>query len=206
MQNTVMKLNLKIVFTIAFALLQSQYQLSFADIYIDLSDEEISISNVNILENYSIKMDEQVSTNDRVEDKTNTATKNISALPYHQYVTQASKIYSIDPLLIHAVIAVESNHNPHAKSSKGAYGLMQLMPQTSRHLKVKNRLDSKQNIMAGTQYLRELLNKFDGDISLTLAAYNAGPATVMKYGKKIPPYKETQAYIHKVMRFYHQHS
>lgn len=202
-----MKLNLKIVFTIAFALLQTQCQLALADIYIDLSeDDEISISNVHILENYTIKMVEHTSTRSNAVDKPNTSIENINALPYHQYVAQASKIYSIDPLLIHAVIAVESNHNPQAKSPKGAYGLMQLMPQTSKHLKVKNRLDSKQNIMAGTQYLRELLNTFDGDISLTLAAYNAGPATVIKYGKKIPPYKETQAYIHKVMRFYHQHS
>ena len=118
----------------------------------------------------------------------------------------AAKATTIDPALIHAVITVESKHNAKASSVKGAYGLMQLMPATAQRFNVRDKQNTKQNILAGAQYLRELLTAFNGDLNLSLAAYNAGPGAVHKYGGRIPPYKETLEYVPKVLRYYRQYS
>jgi soluble lytic murein transglycosylase-like protein len=127
-------------------------------------------------------------------------------LPYHQEVLLAANETAIEPALIHAVIATESKHNARAKSNKGALGLMQLMPATARRFHVKDRNDPKQNILAGSKYLRELLNLYQGDLTLTLAAYNAGPGAVQKYSNRIPPYKETMRYVPKVLKYYKKYS
>ena len=115
---------------------------------------------------------------------------------YEDLVREHSQRQSLRPELVRAVIQVESGFNPGATSSKGAMGLMQLMPQTARSLGVFNAYDPEENIRGGTRYLRQLLDKF-GDEQLALAAYNAGPGAVDKYDG-IPPYRETKEYVRKV--------
>jgi soluble lytic murein transglycosylase-like protein len=117
---------------------------------------------------------------------------------YEPYVLEYSNRHSLRPELVRAVIQVESGYNPRALSPKGAMGLMQLMPETARMLGVQRPYDPEQNIRGGTRYLRLLLDKYDGNEELALAAYNAGSGAVDRYGKRIPPYRETRDYVRKV--------
>lgn len=115
-------------------------------------------------------------------------------------IREASERFDLDPDLIRAVIEVESDFRPAARSRVGALGLMQLMPDTAKSLGVRNRLDPRENILGGARYLRRLIDRFSR-LSLALAAYNAGPGTVEKY-RAIPPYRETRRYVRKVLRAY----
>jgi len=126
--------------------------------------------------------------------------------PFQEHVIVAAKNTQLDPALIHAVIAAESNYNPNAVSEKGAVGLMQLMPGTARRYGVKDKeiKHPEKNITAGAQYLADLIRMFDGDLKLALASYNAGENVVLRYGRKVPPYAETQAYVPRVLRVYDQ--
>ncbi|MDJ0738695.1 MAG: transglycosylase SLT domain-containing protein [Gammaproteobacteria bacterium] len=117
-------------------------------------------------------------------------------------IARAAAASQLRPALVHAVIRAESAYRADAVSSKGAVGLMQLMPATAERYGVTNRRDPEQNLRGGTTYLRDLLQMFDNDLQLALAAYNAGENAVIKYGNRIPPYDETQGYVRKVIRFY----
>lgn len=116
---------------------------------------------------------------------------------YSDFIAAAAVQYSLDPALIRAVIHAESGFKLYAISKSGAMGLMQLMPATAKELGVTNAFEAKQNIDAGSRYLAKMLKRFNGDIELACAAYNAGPTTVANY-KGIPPYPETQAYVKRV--------
>ena len=123
---------------------------------------------------------------------------------FSSHILAAAKETKVDPALIHAVITVESGYNPSARSHAGAVGLMQLMPGTAERYGVTNRLDPAQNIHGGARYLRDLQVMFNNNTQLVLAAYNAGEQAVFKYGKKIPPYRETIAYVPKVLSHYNK--
>jgi len=121
--------------------------------------------------------------------------------PFHEFVLAAASRYGVDAELIASVMEVESNFNPKAISAKNARGLMQLLPETAARLGVKDIFDPKENIDAGTHYLHDLLQLYNNDLTLALAAYNAGPDKVQKYGD-VPPYRETQSYLKQVKRKY----
>ena len=123
---------------------------------------------------------------------------------YDDWIREAATLYQIPEALVRAVIRVESDFDPRAVSPANARGLMQLVPQTAERMMVTDSFDPRQNIFGGVRYLRVLANLFNGDIELTIAAYNAGEGAVMKYGG-IPPYQETQDYVVKVLANYRQY-
>lgn len=120
-------------------------------------------------------------------------------------VEKAAREHQIDQSLLRAVIAVESGYDPHAVSRRGAVGLMQLMPQTARRYGVRNLYDPAQNIQGGARYLRDLMGKFNNDLPLVLAAYNAGEDAIAQHGNRIPPYRETRSYVPRVLGLYRQY-
>jgi len=137
------------------------------------------------------------------EDKTqpNFKDQSVRTIDYQQVIEAKSKEYNMKTSLIKAVIRTESDWDAVAVSKKGAMGLMQLMPATARDMDVKNLFDPEENIEGGIKYLRYLLNKFNGDLSLALAAYNAGPKTVERF-RGIPPIPETQRYVKRILSIY----
>jgi soluble lytic murein transglycosylase-like protein len=130
--------------------------------------------------------------------RTTTAADRVESAPrFDDLVLAHAQRHSLRPELVRAVIQVESGYNPTATSPKGAMGLMQLMPATARLLGVRNPYDPEDNIRGGTAYLRQLLDKYDGNEQLALAAYNAGSGAVDRYGS-VPPYRETRDYVRRV--------
>jgi Rod binding domain-containing protein len=177
----------------------SRHQLGFADlVFRQLSgklDLGVPIEDIlNQVEKVQEKIDEHRIPMHQHGDE------NESFIPLIQ---KAAKQFNMDPLLIEAVIRQESNGDPHAVSSKGAKGLMQLIDSTASMLGINNSFNPEENVMGGTQYLKELLNQFDNNIELALASYNAGPGNVRKYGG-IPPFKETKDYVKNVLNHYDQ--
>lgn len=131
-----------------------------------------------------------------------TSSGSVSSLEnLEEYFKEASETYGVDINLLKAIAKQESNFNPSATSSAGAMGVMQLMPSTAKGLGVTNAYDAQQNIMGGAKLMAQNLKKYNGDVSLALAAYNAGGGNVDKYGG-IPPFKETQNYVKKVLGYY----
>ncbi|HUF21821.1 MAG TPA: lytic transglycosylase domain-containing protein [Burkholderiales bacterium] len=124
---------------------------------------------------------------------------------YDKHIRAAARAHRIEPALIHAVISAESAYNPFARSRKGATGLMQLMPTTAERYGARNLLDPAQNIHAGTRYLRDLMDMFENDLQLVLAAYNAGENAVLRAGRRVPPYSETMTYVPRVMNYYQRY-
>ncbi len=130
------------------------------------------------------------------------AAVSLDKLPYADLIASAASTHRIDAALLHAIIHVESRHNPAAVSPKGAIGLMQVLPETARRMGVSNPKPPEQNIAAGTRYLRFLLDIFGNDTRLALAAYNAGENAVIRNGNQVPPYPETRAYVPAVIDAY----
>lgn len=126
-----------------------------------------------------------------------TASDDDRAPRYHELIEAAAERHGVSAALVRAVIQAESAFNPRAVSPKGAMGLMQLMPATARELGVADPFHPEQNIHGGVAYLSRLLTRYDQNVELALAAYNAGPGAVERYGR-IPPYRETQAYVRKI--------
>ena len=125
-----------------------------------------------------------------------------SSVDVETAIEEAAARHNVDPNLVRAVIKVESNFNPNAVSRKGAMGLMQLMPSTARQLNVKNPFDPEQNVDAGVRHLKQLLESYNGDIKLTLAAYNAGAGAVAR-NAGVPHYAETQNYVRRITNLYY---
>lgn len=121
---------------------------------------------------------------------------------YQPMVASMSEQFGLSPELVHAVITVESAYDHRAMSPAGAMGLMQLMPGTAKRYGVRDAFNANENLRGGTRYLKDLMKMFGGDIKLVLAAYNAGEGAVQKYGNAIPPYRETQNYVRKVLEHY----
>jgi soluble lytic murein transglycosylase len=185
----------KIAVMVLFLLFQASPALS--DIYRYVDENGVVCYTDAPVGGYRDKVKEEPVKEFRAaERRTSGATGN-----YSEYVHKAASKYMIEPELIHAVIKTESNGNSLAVSRKGAIGLMQLMPSTASDMNVTNPFDPEENIEGGTRYLRFLLEKFNGDLTLALAAYNAGPATVEKYGC-VPPISETREYVKRVFSRY----
>lgn len=125
----------------------------------------------------------------------------LAAMPYGTLIAEAAAQYRLDGLLLAAVVEAESGYDPRAVSPRGARGLMQLMPATAAHYGAAEPADPRANVRAGARYLRDLLRRFDDDLELALAAYNAGPANVTRYGG-VPPFRETTRYVDRVLRIY----
>ena len=125
---------------------------------------------------------------------------------FSRKIAEVAREHRVPEALLHAVITVESAYDPDAVSKAGAVGLMQLMPATAVRYGVLDRNDPYANLNGGTRYLRDLMNRFDNNLNLTLASYNAGENAVARYGNKVPPFDETQNYVRKVLQLYSEHA
>lgn len=122
---------------------------------------------------------------------------------FDPYIREAAQLYQLPEALIRAVIKQESDFNPYSVSTSNAMGLMQLLPSTAASMNVTDPFDPRQNILGGVRFLRLLANTFNGDLVLTIAAYNAGAGAVIRYGS-VPPFEETQHYVRQVLRYYYE--
>ena len=167
----------------------------YADIYVHMDSEGVlHFTNAPTSSNYKVFIREKPPppSDSDVTDGFNR---------YDDLITEASKSHGISFSLLKALIKIESDFNPRAISSAGAIGLMQIMPENIKALNIKDPFDPWENIMGGTRYLKQLIRRFNGELPMALAAYNAGPNMVDRY-KQIPPFKETENYVKKVMEYY----
>ena len=128
-----------------------------------------------------------------------------ASVAYEDIIEDTARAHRVSPVLVKAVIQAESSFNPGAVSHKGAVGLMQVMPTTARLMGVHDPADPQKNIVAGVKYLKMLLELYNDDERLAIAAYNCGPENLRRYNNQVPPFRETQAFVDKVMRYYNQH-
>jgi soluble lytic murein transglycosylase-like protein len=184
------KITIVLFLTLSFICINSNN--SFSDIYkyID-SNGIVHFTNTPTSTDYKLY----------IKEKTQIIQQRISTKKYDDIIKKAQKRYGVEFSLIKAVIQVESGFDPKAVSKRGAKGLMQIMPDNYKNLFVKDPFNPSQNIMGGTLYLQRLLKRYKNKLPLALAAYNAGPQAVDKY-KRIPPFKETQNFVRKVMETY----
>jgi soluble lytic murein transglycosylase-like protein len=141
---------------------------------------------------------------DKVSESTENDSETDAENMFDPIIIQAAHCHGIDPALIKAIIKAESQYNPNAVSKRGAKGLMQLMPRTAESVGVEDLFDPEHNINGGTLYFKQMLTRFEGEIDLALAAYNAGAATVKKYGG-VPPFEATRCYMDNVLKYYQEY-
>jgi len=188
----------RIPFIVMFFLTMALGTLSHADIYKYVNENGVTIFT-NVPEDNGSK---KVISKEIPSPKIPGTRINVRDSDYYNDIIYSkSDKYNIEPSLIKAVITAESNWKPTAVSTKGAIGLMQLMPSTATDMLVNNPYDPEENIEGGTRYLRYLLDRFNGDVTLALAAYNSGPETVRKFGD-VPPIAETRQYVKRVLSMY----
>ncbi|HEY6012057.1 MAG TPA: lytic transglycosylase domain-containing protein [Nitrospirota bacterium] len=181
-----------------------------ADIYQYTDDQGVvHFSNVNVSSGKKFKrikpvVDDSAASapaSRRVSREANSISSSNMPSAYVDIINTACDRHGIDPALVHAVVKVESDFNPYALSRKGAMGLMQLMPQTAVDLNVRNSFNPHDNIDGGVRYLRYLIDRYEGNLSLALAAYNSGESAVKRWGT-IPPFPETQNYVQRILKIY----
>jgi soluble lytic murein transglycosylase-like protein len=179
---------------------------AWADIYTYTgNDGAVNLSNVPTDTRYSVMIPEAKQAAPVVPSEAVQASIMASKVQYDSMVDEVARTYGLESALLHAVISVESRYRPRAVSKKGALGLMQLMPATAKRYGVADPLDPLQNLHGGAKHLRYLLNKFNNNRNLALAAYNAGEGAVERFGNRIPPYRETTSYVPRVMGFYRRY-
>jgi soluble lytic murein transglycosylase len=139
-----------------------------------------------------------------IKEKPSVYLESDSSDKYDRYISEASKRHGVSFSLVKAIIKAESDFNPLAISKKGALGLMQIMPENLEVLNIRDPFNPWENIMGGTRYFKMMLERFNGKLPLSLAAYNAGPTVVARY-ESIPPFKETEDYVEKVMKYYYSY-
>ncbi len=156
---------------------------------------------INLLER--LRQQKEMALGETSDSQASKTQGRFSRSSFAQIINEVAAKYQVDKELIEAVIESESGFNPKAQSPAGAQGLMQLMPETAASLGVTNPFDIKQNVDAGVRYLKQLLDYYDGDVTKALAGYNAGPGAVDEYDG-VPPYKETQTYVNRVLEAYNR--
>jgi hypothetical protein len=184
-------------YTVIFTIMTAD--IAYADIYKHVDEE-------GVLHLTNVPSDPNVKYVMIMREKRILFQPNLDINKYDSIINKAANKFNLDSALIKAIIKAESNFNHKAVSPVGAQGLMQLMPQTASSLKVDDSFHPEKNIEGGARYLRYLLNVYRGDLNLALAAYNAGEKAVAKYNYNIPPYRETQNYVRRVLSFYRSFS
>jgi soluble lytic murein transglycosylase-like protein len=176
-----------------------------ADIYVFIDSEGVThFSNVPADDRYKVLLvaNEDAPAAGAKERNPVNAALLARAEEYSPIIEEAARTSDVDPQLLRAVIVVESGFDERAVSRRGARGLMQLMPLTARRFGARDAFNPRQNIRAGARYLRELIDRYENNVELVLAAYNAGEEAVDRYGRTIPPFAETRAYVPRVLHVY----
>jgi hypothetical protein len=194
------KMILMKIILIIYGVVLSFVSLSYADVYQYTSEDGIvCYTDLPFGKKADLIMKDRVGSSSSRQKYDKTDYKDTAY--YQDIVHEKASKYDVDPSLVKALIKTESNWNERAVSRKGAMGLMQLMPSTASDMNVRNPYDPEENIEGGVKYLRNLLERFNGDLTLALAAYNAGPKWVDKFGM-VPPITETKQYVKKVLSLY----